>query len=558
MRVELASATTRAETVTAAPAPARRRRRRRLDWFDVGLLLIFGLLSVWVLGLDLWQVIAHGRVWTGTDGLYLVDQMQYLSWVQSASHHLLAANLFVLRPTPADYFQPAIAISGGLSAIGVVPWLALLLWKPVAVVSFFFAVRAFVLRSVDGLWGRRAALALALFFGTFTVVYGDFSVLGDLWPPFLSWGYVFGLLALAAIVVALLRYDRARREGRSAWMPGVLGAVATLMHPWQGELLILLIIGGELVADGLRPFDRRRLALPALTIGLTGLALLYYAVLGQADLSWKLARDASRHDYPLWSLILAVLPLLVPAMLGYRRRARGFVAATTQAWPAAVLILYVVSASALGATPLHAFQGITIPLAVLAVNGVRTLPAVGRIRYPALVATVVVGLLTIPHALFELDNAADVAAPDPANPTFIKPDERDALRYLANDSTRGGVMTQSYLGALVPAQTGRRVFVGDCLWSQPNCYERVGGARSLFGGQMTAGQARTFVKQSGAAFLLSDCESPADLPKLLGTMIVSAKHFGCAAVYELQAPDPPTGPLAELRPDASVRATWRQ
>ena len=51
------------------------------------------------------------------------------------------------------------------------------------------------------------------------------------------------------------------------------------------------------------------------------LPLAYYALLGRADLSWKLARDASKHNYPLWSLLLAILPLLIPALLAYRRRA---------------------------------------------------------------------------------------------------------------------------------------------------------------------------------------------------------------------------------------------
>lgn len=555
MRVELATATSGPGIATV---PRARARRWRIDGFEAVLLALFGLLSVWVLGLDLWQVIAHGRVWTGTDGLYLVDQMQYLAWVQSASHHLLIANLFVLRPTPADYFQPAIAVSGGLSALGLAPWLALLLWKPIAVVSFFFAVRAFVSRNVEGLWPRRAALTLALFFGSFTVVYGDFSVLGDLWPAFLSWGYVFGLLALAAIVVALLRYDAARRRGRVVWLPGLLGASATLMHPWQGELLILLVIGGELVAGGLRGLDRRRVGLAVLTIGLTVLPLLYYAALGRADLSWRLARGASRHEYPLWSLLLAILPLLIPALLAYRRRARSFLGATTQAWPGAVLILYFVSASALGATPLHAFQGISIPLAVLAVQGVMSVPALRRLPRPGLIAAAVIGLVTIPNAVFELANAAHVAAPDPINPTFIHRDERDALNYLAKDPKPGGVLSRSYLGALIPAKTGRRVFVGDCLWSQPHCFERVHGARVLFGGGMTRIQARTFVRQSGAAFVLSDCESTANIPRLLGPMVVSTEQFGCARVYELDAPSPPTGPLAESRADAAVRATRRQ
>ena len=117
---------------------------------------------------------------------------------------------------------------------------------------------------------------------------------------------------------------------------------------------------------------------------MTVLPLLYYAVLGRADLSWKLARDASKHDYPLWSLLLAIVPLLIPALLAYRRRARSFLGATIQAWPGAVLILYFVSASALGATPLHAFQGISIPLAVLAVQGVQsTAPSTGCRTVPS-------------------------------------------------------------------------------------------------------------------------------------------------------------------------------
>src|SRR5438270_4013027 len=191
----------RPRTPTRGPAP-------RLDRFDVAVLVAFAAVSIWVLALDLWQVVAHGLVWTGTDGLYLVDQMQYVAWVREASHHVLASNLFVLRSTPADYLQPAVVISGGLSALGLPPWLALLLWKPVAVGSAFFAVREYTRRVVTGVWQRRTALVLALFFGSFTVVYGSFGVVGDLFMGFLSWGYTFGLLAVAAMVAAMLAYDR--------------------------------------------------------------------------------------------------------------------------------------------------------------------------------------------------------------------------------------------------------------------------------------------------------------------------------------------------------------
>ena len=68
---------------------------------------------MWVVALDVWRVVFDGGVWTGTDGVYIVDQMQYLAWIKDASKHVLASNLFVLRDTPADYFNPAVIVSGG-------------------------------------------------------------------------------------------------------------------------------------------------------------------------------------------------------------------------------------------------------------------------------------------------------------------------------------------------------------------------------------------------------------------------------------------------------------
>ena len=147
-----------------------RKLTTRLDRFELGVLVAFAVISMWVIALDLWQVVAHGRIWTGTDGVYLADQLQYLAWVRDASQHFLISNLYVLRGTPHDFFQPTIVISGGLNAIGVPAWLSLLLWKPVAVVGLFYAVRAYVTRILPGRDAARAALVLALFFGSITIL----------------------------------------------------------------------------------------------------------------------------------------------------------------------------------------------------------------------------------------------------------------------------------------------------------------------------------------------------------------------------------------------------
>ena len=515
------------------------------DWFELLVLAAFAAVSLWVVGLDVWQVVAHGRVWTGTDGFYLVDQMQYLAWIQSAAHHGLVANLFVLHPTAADYFQPAITISGALSALGVPPWVSLLLWKPIAVVAAFYGVQAYAYRSLEGTWPRRVALLLGLFFGSLTIIYGSRGVLGDLFPAFLSWGYTFGLLAVAVLLFALVAYGRARAEPERAsrlalWAPGLLGAFASLLHPWQGEMLILLVIGAELAVWWLER-RRPRLGLPLITVLVTGAPLLYYEVLGRTDLSWKLARNASKHGFSLWTIVLAVLPLLLPALLAYRIRPRSFLDVVSRVWPGAALVIYVLSASSVSATPLHAFEGITVPLSILAIQGLR---GVGftRLRWSHVLAGLAVAAATIPATVSELSEAKSIVAPSPGNANFITRSEQHALRYLAKNKQPGGVLTRFYLGSLVPAYTGRRTFVGDCLWSQPGCTPRSQIAEIVFDGTLPADQARWFVQRIGAKFVLTDCSTRPDMSAVLAPLTESVQRFGCAAVYTLRMGGQPSAP----------------
>ncbi|MGH2927589.1 MAG: hypothetical protein ACRDL8_05250, partial [Solirubrobacteraceae bacterium] len=218
----------------------------------------------------------------------------------------------------------------------------------------------------------------------------------------------------------------------------------------------------------------------------------------------------------------------------------------------------VFSATGLSATPLHAFNGITIPLAVLAVKGVRgsRLSSIPRGR---LVAWIVIGLGTVPATAYVLATAHTYVDPTPGNANFITHDERAALAYLARDPTPGGVLTQFYMGEAVPGLTARHTFVGDCLWSEPNCIPRSLAADRLFRGSDTPARARSVVRHSGARFLLASCNArDVDLTRTLGPLLVSVRRFGCATVYELAPPAPPDGPLAELPPNAAVRASRRQ
>ena len=305
------------------------------------------------------------------------------------------------------------------------------------------------------------------------------------------------------------------------------------LHPWHGEVLIVVVLGAELTMRLGRPPMRGRLARPALTVVMTALPLAYYALLERADGSWWLGRVASNHTFPLWSILLEIAPLLLPALLAYHGRPRSFLSASTRVWPIAAFAVFVVSTTALGATPLHAFQGITIPLSVLAIQGVGR-AGFGRLPHRLLLGSLTIAALTIPATLYQLNNARSLIAPRPGTANFITRDERRALDYLASDPKPGGVISRSYLGALVPGETSRHTLVGDCLWSQPHCSARLLAVRRLFEGLLTPRSARRFVLGSGARFLLADCRPNANLDRLLRPIIRSVHQFGCARVYEIE------------------------
>jgi hypothetical protein len=511
-------------------APGLRRPGR--EGFDLLVLATLACASTWVLGLDLWQVAAHGRIWTGADGVWPADQMQSLAWIQGILHHGASPDLFVLTPTAADFFQPLVAISAGLTGLGLAPWLALLVWKPVAVAAIFLATRAYVRRALAGKWPRRAALALALFF-----CWG--SVIGDGWIPFWSWGYPFALLALASALGALLAYERDRAAGRVGWLAPALGALASWLHPWQGETLILVLLASEfgMCIRGARP----ALAPLALTAVATALPLSYFAVLVLADTVWRLEREGAISTYPSAHVASAFAPLLAPALLAYRRRPEGFIPLTARAWPLATIAVFAFSEWK-GSGPTHALLGVTIPLGVLAVEGLRSIRWRPLARPVAVVSTCALAGLTIQGTAEIFGYAYANVVPPQGNANFITSDENAALAYLARDRSPGGVLTRFYLGMVVPARTARNTYVGDCYWSEPHCpcnssapgchYRSVVTDR-LFAGDLSPPAARRFVESTGARFVIADCHAH-NLTGVLAPLTTAIHRFGCASVYTIR------------------------
>ncbi|MDQ6818286.1 MAG: hypothetical protein M3018_12890 [Actinomycetota bacterium] len=492
------------------------------------MLAVLGVLSLWTLFLDLRYAHLNHLVWTGTNGPFLVDQMQYLAWIRDAAAHGLASNLFVLHHTAHDYFQPAIEISAGLTWLGVAPYLALLVWKPIGVLAIFFAVRVCVRRMIEGKWPRRAALVLALFFGFI-------GVLGDEWLPFWSWGYDFGLLSVGSLTAALVVYDRGRRTGRPLWAAPLLGALTSALHPWQGEVLIVAVILAEIMVSR-RPQIRR---LAVATVLGTALPLVYYAILNVADPSWKMAQAASTHNYTFLKAVLPLVPLLLPSLLFYRRRAETFLAATMKTWPLGILAIYLLSSVGIGGGSLHSFAGVTIPLGISAVWGINRLDF-GRFRLrwvPArrLVTALVIAALTIPGTSYMLRFAVFWVSPKLENANYITEDERHALEYLDHAPGRGTVVTTADMGPVVPGLTGRATFLGDPQWSLPGWQTRFEAVFRLFRWPYADPAEAAFIWWTNARFVFADCRSSYyNLDRKLFSLIRDVHHFGCATVYDIK------------------------
>lgn len=476
-------------------------------------------------------------LFTGSDGLQTDDHLQYLSWVREASDDVLLSNRFDVVEDPRLFLHPMLALSGLLNALGVSVQLSYLLWKPVTVALLFAGFAAYVRRRLgpDG-GARAAALALALFFLTPATVLVDaldvgspdlqFStlVIGlEAFAALYPWGGYTGAVAIAMVPIFLLCAERLlepdARPGRGARayaaVAGIAGALASWVHPWQG-LTILAIVGGLVAWDR---FDRRNLRL-AVPVALTAAPLLYLFVLSRTDSSWGTV--AQPNDSPHLGLWLAIA--LAPALLalpGLRGPADTVGERLLRLWPLGALAVYFALQQSWF---YHAFNGLTLPLAILAVRGWR------HWRVPRGLAVPVVLALTLPGLVFAVAKFRETRGAH-----FLRDDDASALAYLDAAERPGPVLAPQEVGIAVPAFTGRRTWVGHYYWT-PDYGARVARARALADGRLAEADAQQVVRESRAAFVLAPCGSAPDAGRRLGPMIAATRRFGCATVYEVRGP----------------------
>jgi hypothetical protein len=553
-------------------------RRDRVELACLGALLALACAPLAGLLLRVWT---RGGVVTGGDGFLVTDPLQYLDWLRQAGRHVAVANLYDLGPSPHDFVHPGVLVSGLLHRLGLGLVASYDAWKPVAVVVLFVAVRRYAHRFLAGAAERRTAIALALFAcspisalvgwggigGDHTKFDFDF-VGGELWPGTWLWGYLFTALAVAVLPLGLLAYERGRAGGRRTGLAGaaVAGAVASWLQPWQGATFAVILVAAEAVAlrslpaggsgaapegpgaGGLGPGgagaegsrgvgssgsggrgERSGRAARAIrdllpVLGATALPLVYYWALAQSDPAWGLASRANAFPrWPWYVTVLGLAPLGLPALLAYRRPAPDFGALALRTWPLAALAIFYQPA---GTFPFHAFQGIGLPLAVLAVQGAKPL------RLPAVAIALALIVLIVPGTAYRVDQLR-AAVSAGRQPFFLTAGERDGLRWLERQPGPGGVLAPVYSGLLIPAYTGRATWIGAGSWT-PDFRRRERETEDLFGGRLDGAAAAALVRRSAASFVFSDCHGRADIRSALAAVAYPSRRFGCATAWRVR------------------------
>jgi hypothetical protein len=531
--------------MTTAAEPARGtppRRRPRLGRAELAALVALAGLSLLVLA----ALLTKRRALTGADGLLASDQLQYFTWIRQAGDHVLIGNEYDLAPDHRVFLHPGFLISGLLhAATGISVPLSYLLWKPVAVALLFWGVLRYVRRLLPAGGARTTALVLALFavmpasalvawtgWGGNPREYTFDFIAGELASAMYLWGYLMTAIAVALMPLVLLAVEDWRRtgRGRTLALAAAGAALITWLQPWQGGTLVLVIAAAELLAR------RRRDAAPpgglAIVLAAAVAPAVYYAVLERTDAAWELAGQVNAAgsqatwSWPWWAIALSLAPLALPAALAYRLPAPGWQELAVRAWPLAALAVYL---APVGTFPYHAFQGLTIPLAVLAVQG--ALSVWPRPRPWLVVACL--ALMTLPGIAHRFEVAVN-SVRAAGDPYFVFPGEQAALRALAADPRTGGVIAPAYDGHMIPYRTGREVYVGALSWT-PDWSRRVDETRRLFEGDMPPAEAQALVRRAGVRFAFVDCRPGLrDLRPVLGPLIERARTFGCATLYELR------------------------
>ena len=558
---------------------AGRDRPDPLQWLVIGVFLLTAC-SVVIRGA--WVALSSDLTWSGSIGpANYGDSMQYLAFIRDSTDHILAGNLYSLDPPARAFLHPGIAVSGLLVRLGLPVPLSYALWVPISALALAAAVFAFVRELTPRGSVRTAALALALLYslpvGLADQVLGTGKRIGltEAATAQVLWGYPYAALSVALLCVAIVRFSRAREEGRA--IDPVLGGAALLvgwLQPWQGLTLLLVLVAGEALArlggrmGKVDPGEARpragvvpRASLTGLvlpTLALASAPLAYYAWLGSADPSFRVADlNAALVDSIQTPavLALALAPLLLPALLALRLPARRPVELAARVWPVAALFgALVLIATGFGSSPSHFLRGIAIPLAVLAAIGIDH--AIGGRRNALVAATAAVALValagvgTVRSLQANSDSFTNAVGPGSTSRYWLSDDEVAALDFLDDPAVGAGsgVVASPSISPFVPWWSGLAVWQGNAIWT-PRAAGRAWAGKALFSGAPCCELAllsmapRRFASATGADVALVACSPESySAAETLGPLSARIATDGCASLISL-----PPGTEADQR-----------
>ena len=493
------------------------------------------------------RVWTKGGVITGADGFLVTDPMQYVNWLRQSGDFGAAANLYDIAPSSHVFVHPGLFISGLLYRLGFGVVLAYLVWTPVAIAALYAGAFLFTARFISRSGDRRVAVICALFFASpiaaivgWTSAAGssvkfnlDF-VSGELWTGTYLWGYLFTAVAVGLMPLGLLAYERAVRGDGSRWLAAAaaVGLIIAWLQPWQGATFALILLAASLLTfrrDRKQLLAAARVAFPVLVV--TALPLIYYFLLSKYDSSWKLAGEVNNFGrWPWWVTVVGLAPLAIPAAFAYLIRPANLGDWILRIWPLAGLAIFYLP---VGTFPFHAFQGLALPLAVLAIVAVRN--HLGQRPLPLLAISIAVAVLVVPGVIYRADQMRG-AVNAGRQAFFLEPGERDAMRWLEQQPGPGGVLAPIADGSYIPAYTGRPVWIGAGSWT-PDFGPRGLDVEDFFSQDPNLLVADRTITESGARFIFAPCRVLGDPGAIVAAKTLGAVHsFGCARVWELRAP----------------------
>lgn len=523
-----------ADVATATRSRAHSRKDAALErlvspWTLLALLLVWAFLPLVVTAV---YASRHGGHATGAwSSLLIEDVFQYWAWIRESGDHVAIANLFNTVPPDHVYVYPPFLLSGALWRLGLPLPVAYHLWTVVGAAALVFSVAAYARRSLpDGGW--RAATVLAVVFGSpvWLAVWlitgssgGDRLMAYVLAPLSALWGYIPRLLSVALMPVFMLALERVlqpgeRGRGRALAAACALGAAVAWLHPWQGLVLLLVPIG----LFAWDRFDRRGLIL-ALPVAATALPLAYYGALHHFVPDWEHASENLNY-YAATDFLIILVPFAAFAALGVRRPGSDVHERALLLWPVASAVSFLAPTGG----RFEAIAGLSIPLSILIVR------AWQRFALPRAVTAVAMAVMLLAGILPMLRDApSDVR--DGAGTTWLRNDDRDALRYIETAAGPGSVLADSHVAAPTVALTGRHAWAAHANWT-PEYVPRATAVNAVLAGTVPARTAQSVAAAAGAGYVFLDCQRSAATAAGLRPLVRAERRFGCARVLELRAP----------------------